>query len=81
MSRGKDKSRTMVQVEGAMLARLDRLLEEMNRRAREGEGTGGIPAPTVTRTALFHALLEPGLAQWEKRYKLPKMEGEDGDGG
>lgn len=63
---------TMVRLDAFTIARIDRVLEEFNRKAREGED--GIPSPQITRTALHRALIEPGLQEYERRLRLPKLD-------
>jgi hypothetical protein len=77
--KAKETAYQPIRLDALTMARIDRVLEELNRRSREGELLGGMPGPEVARAALIRALLEPGLADYEKRFKLPKMEVEDDD--
>jgi hypothetical protein len=75
----KKKEFQPIRLNSVTLARIDRVLEELNRRSRDGEFLGGMPGPEVSRMALIRALLEPALQEYEKKFKLPKMEAEDGN--
>ena len=54
-------------------ARLMRIREELNRRAREGKGFGGVAGPEFSIAAVHRALLQMGFEHYEKLFHLPKL--------
>lgn len=68
----KDGSKT-VRLDPHAYARLERVHEEINRRAREGKDLGGVSGLEFSLAAVHRSLLLKGLEHFEKSFKLPEL--------